>query len=80
MPDSMRDNASSWHALQADRMRIQGTLKRLAARPPSPWSVLSVYVNTRPVGAQMTTYRPFLKRRMAEELKALKARSSCSWT
>ena len=56
-------------------MRILSTLKRLAARPPSPWPVLSVYVNTRPVGAQMTTYRPFLKKRMAEELKALKARS-----
>jgi hypothetical protein len=56
-------------------MRILSTLKRLAARPPSPWPVLSVYVNTRPVGTQMTTYRPFLKKRMAEELRALKARS-----
>jgi rubrerythrin len=75
MPDSIRHNASSWHADQADRMRILGTVRRLAARPPTPWSVLSVYVNTRPVGAQMTTYRPFLKRRMVEELKALKAHS-----
>lgn len=56
-------------------MRILSTLKRMAARPPSPWPVLSVYVNTRPVGPQMTTYRPFLKKRMAEELKALNARS-----
>jgi release factor family 2 len=75
MPDSIRDNASSWHAVRAERMRILGTVRRLAARPPSPWSVLSVYVNTRPVGAQMTTYRPFLKRRTAEELKALKTHS-----
>jgi peptide subunit release factor 1 (eRF1) len=56
-------------------MRIQHTLKRLAARGPSPWPVLSVYVNTRPIGAQMTTYRPFLKKRMHEELKAFKLRS-----
>ncbi|MGH7725458.1 MAG: hypothetical protein ACREOU_08515 [Candidatus Eiseniibacteriota bacterium] len=56
-------------------MRIFNTLKRLAARGPSTWPVLSVYVNTRPVGAQMTTYRPFLKKRMAEELKAFKPRS-----
>lgn len=56
-------------------MRILSTLKRLAARGPSPWPLLSVYVNTRPVGAQMTTYRPFLKRRMIEELRAFKARS-----
>ncbi len=75
MPESMRDNKGSWHAAQADHMRILSTLKRLAARPPSPWCLLSVYVNTRPVGAQMTTYRPLLKRRMTEELKLLKARS-----
>ena len=56
-------------------MRILSTLKRLATRPPSPWPVLSVYVNTRPVGPQMTTYRPFFKKRMAEELRALQARS-----
>ncbi|MEO6461844.1 MAG: hypothetical protein ABIP29_02100 [Candidatus Eisenbacteria bacterium] len=56
-------------------MRILSTLRRLAALPPSPWPVLSVYLNTRPVGPQMTTYRPFLKKRLAEELKALKARS-----
>lgn len=56
-------------------MRILSTLKRLATRGPSPWPVLSVYVNTRPVGSQMTTYRPFLKKRTAEELKALKTRS-----
>jgi hypothetical protein len=61
--------------MREDRMRILSTLKRLAARPPSPWPVLSVYVNTRPVGAQMTTYRPFLKKRLAEELKTLKSRS-----
>ena len=72
MPETRR---ASWHAVQEDRMRILSTLERLAARPPSPWPVLSVYVNTRPIGAQMTTYRPFLKKRMAEELKALKARS-----
>jgi hypothetical protein len=64
-----------WREVQEDRMRILSTLKRLAALPPSPWPVLSVYVNTRPVGVQMTTYRPHLKKRMAEELKALKARS-----
>jgi hypothetical protein len=56
-------------------LRIQHTLKRLAARGPSPWPVLSVYVNTRPVGTAMTTYRPFLKKRLAEELKAFKPRS-----
>ena len=56
-------------------MRILSTVRRLATRPPSPWPVLSVYVNTRPIGAQMTTYRPFLKKRTAEELRALKARS-----
>ena len=56
-------------------MRIQRTLKRLAARGPSPWPVLSVYVNTRPVGSAMTTYRPFLKKRLTEELKAFKPRS-----
>lgn len=64
-----------WRDVQEDRMRILSTLKRLAALPPSPWPVLSVYVNTRPVGVQMTTYRPHLKKRMAEELMALKARS-----
>jgi hypothetical protein len=37
--------------------------------------VLSVYVNTRPVGTAMTTYRPFLKKRLAEEIKAFKPRS-----
>jgi hypothetical protein len=37
--------------------------------------VLSVYVNTRPVGTAMTTYRPVLKKRLAEETKALKPRS-----
>jgi hypothetical protein len=37
--------------------------------------VVSVYVNTRPVGTAMTTYRPFLKKRLAEELKAFKMRS-----
>ena len=56
-------------------MRIPSTLKRLAGRPPSPWPVLSVYVNTRPVGSAMTTYRPFLKQRFAEELAQLPARS-----
>jgi peptide subunit release factor 1 (eRF1) len=58
-----------------DRLRIQQTLKRLAARGPSPWPVLSVYVNTRPVGTAMTTYRQFLKKRLSEEIKAFKARS-----
>jgi len=72
MPETRR---ASWQAEREDRMRILSTLKRLVARPPSPWPVLSVYVNTRPVGSAMTTYRPFLKKRMAEELKALKARS-----
>lgn len=72
MPESRR---APWRDVRADRMRILSTLKRLAALPPSPWPVLSVYVNTRPVGVQMTTYRPFLKKRLAEELKALKARS-----
>jgi hypothetical protein len=75
MADTIPDARTPWHAVQEDRMRIQSTLRRLAARPPSPWPVLSVYVNTRPVGALMTTYRPFLKKRLAEELKALKARS-----
>ena len=56
-------------------MRIQGTLKRLAARSPSAWPVLSVYVNTRPVVPQMATYRPFFKKRMAEELKVYPSRS-----
>ena len=72
MPETRR---ASWQAEREDRMRILSTLKRLVARPPSPWPVLSVYVNTRPVGSAMTTYRPFLKKRMTEELKALKARS-----
>ena len=72
MPETRR---IPWQTVREDRMRILSTLRRLVARPPSPWPVLSVYVNTRPVGAAMTTYRPFLKRRMAEELKALKARS-----
>lgn len=58
-----------------DRLRIRQTLKRLAARGPSPWPVLSVYVNTSPVGTAMTTYRPFLKKRVSEEIKALKPRS-----
>jgi hypothetical protein len=62
-------------AVPEDRLRIQRTLKRLAARGPSPWPVLSVYVNTRPVGSAMTTYRPFLKKRLTEELKAWKPRS-----
>ena len=56
-------------------MRIARTVKRLATRGPSPWPVLSVYVNTRPVGPQMLTYRPLLKRRMAEELSAYPQRS-----
>jgi len=56
-------------------MRIQQALRRLAARGPSPWPVVSVYVNTRPVGTAMTTYRPFLKKRLAEELKSFKTRS-----
>jgi hypothetical protein len=60
-------------AVPEDRLRIQHTLKRLAARGPSPWPVLSVYVNTRPVGSAMTTYRPFLKKRLTEELKAFAA-------
>lgn len=60
---------------QEDRLRILNTLKRLAARGPSPWPVLSVYVNTLPVGPQLTTYRAFFKKRMAEELKAFKPRS-----
>jgi rubrerythrin len=34
-----------------------------------------VYVNTRPVGSAMTTYRPYLKKRMAEELAKLAPRS-----
>ena len=71
MPESRR---VPWRDVE-DCMRILSTLKRLAALPPSPWPVLSVYVNTRPVGVQMTTYRPHLKKRMAEELKALKVRS-----
>jgi hypothetical protein len=56
-------------------MEVFDTLKRLATLGPSPWPVLSVYVNTRPIGPQMATYRPFLKKRMAEELKRLEARS-----
>src|SRR5262245_21321366 len=72
MPEIKR---ASWHAVRGDRMRILSTLKRLAMRPPSPWPVLSVYVNTRPVGTQIPTYRPYLKKRMAEELRSLKARS-----
>ena len=56
-------------------MRIVNTLRRLAARAPSPWPMLSVYVNTRPVGPQMLTYRPLLKKRMAEELAQYPARS-----
>ncbi len=56
-------------------MRIANTLERLATRSPSPWPVLSVYVNTRPVGPQMTTYRPWLKKRMAEELDLYPPRS-----
>jgi len=72
MPETRR---ASWQVEREDRMRILSTLKRLVARPPSPWPVLSVYVNTRPIGSAMTTYRPFLKKRMTEELKALKARS-----
>jgi len=56
-------------------MRIANTLERLATRSPSPWPVLSVYVNTRPVGPQMTTYRPWLKKRMAEELALYPPRS-----
>jgi rubrerythrin len=67
-----RDDASP---LREDRVRIHNSLKRLAARGPSPWPVLSVYVNTRPVGPQMATFRPFLKKRMGEELRLLKARS-----
>jgi hypothetical protein len=66
---------ASSRAVPEDRLRIQRTLKRLAARGPSPWPVLSVYVNTRPVGSAMTTYRPFLKKRLTEELKAFKPRS-----
>lgn len=62
-------------AVPEDRLRIQNTLKRLAARGASLWPVLSVYVNTRPVGTAMTTYRPFLKKRLNEEMKAFKARS-----
>jgi hypothetical protein len=62
-------------AVPEDRLRIQHTLKRLAARGPSPWPVLSVYVNTRPVGSAMTTYRPFLKKRLTEELKAFAERT-----
>lgn len=58
-----------------DRLRIRQTLKRLAASGPSPWPILSVYVNTRPVGTAMTTYRPFLKKRLTEEIKAFKPRS-----
>ena len=56
-------------------MRIANTLKRLATRDTSPWPVLSVYVNTRPVGPLMLTYRPLLKKRMAEELAAFPHRS-----
>jgi hypothetical protein len=56
-------------------MRIANTLKRLATRGASPWPVLSVYVNTRPVGPQMLTYRPLFKTRMAEELAAFPLRS-----
>jgi rubrerythrin len=51
------------------------TLKRFAERGPSPWPVLSVYVNTRPIGPQMATYRPYFKKRMAEELKRVGPRS-----
>ena len=56
-------------------MRIANTLKRLATRDTAPWPVLSVYVNTRPVGPLMLTYRPLLKKRMAEELAAFPQRS-----
>ena len=56
-------------------MRIRQMLKRLAARGPSPWPVVSVYVNTHPVGTAMTTYRPFLKKHLTEALKTFKARS-----
>ncbi len=56
-------------------MHVVRALKRLASRGPSPWPVLSVYVNTRPVGPLMTTYRPLLKKRMAEELAPFPQRS-----
>jgi len=56
-------------------MRIVQALRRLATRGSSSWPVLSVYVNTRPVGPQMLTYRPLLKMRMAEELAAFPLRS-----
>lgn len=56
-------------------MHVHDTLRRLAARGPSPWPVLSVCVNTRPVGPQMMTYRPYLKKRAGEELGAFLAHS-----
>jgi hypothetical protein len=56
-------------------MEIFEILKRFSERGPSPWPVLSVYVNTRPIGPQMATYRPYFKKRMAEELKRVAARS-----
>lgn len=56
-------------------MRYLDTLRRLAGRASSPWPTLSVYVNTRPVGPQMSTYRPFLKKRIVSELQQFAARS-----
>ena len=54
-------------------MHIVEMLRRLADRGPTPWPVLSVYVNTRPVGPQMTTYRPYLKTRASAELQSFLA-------
>src|SRR5512140_2148996 len=54
---------------------IPALLKRLAQRRPSPWPVVSVYLNTRPVGGGSVTFRPFLKKALGEALLAQPARS-----
>jgi len=54
---------------------LDALLRRLAVRGPSPWPVLSVYVNTCGNAGSAAAYRPFLKKALGEALRAMPARS-----
>jgi len=54
---------------------IELLLHAMAGRRASPWPVLSVYLNTRPAAGGPITFRPFLKKALAEALAALPERS-----
>ena len=60
---------------RAEGVDFRMRARQLAARGPSPWPVLSVYVNLLTPAGEAASYRPQLRKELAEALAALPERS-----